>query len=68
MCFLPERRERGKGTLGIGERCGITIAGDVTVTEPIAGIGFMGGYCAGLVDCAVKRSGTKQASSTAESG
>ena len=41
MFFLPERRERGKGANGFGEQCGITIAGDVTVAEPIAVIGYM---------------------------
>jgi len=41
MFFLPEQRERGKRIIGNGGQCGITIAGDVTVTEPIAVIGFM---------------------------
>ena len=68
MFFLPERKERGKGTFGIGVQCGITVAGSATVKEQVAGWGFIGGYLAGLVDCGVKRSGTKQATSTAESG
>jgi len=66
--FLPERMERGKRIIGNSEQCGVIFRIKVTVTEQIAGLGYMGGYVAGLVDCVVKRSGKKQETSTAESG